>query len=147
MAGGANLGGDDEGITGINVTPFVDISLVLLVVFMVTAKYIVSQSIPVDLPRASTAEETQQASLVNVSIDRAGRAFVDTNPVDAAALREAMRTRLSANPELRAVLHADRNTSHGRVTEVIDLLRQAGVSRFAIETVNSEEPSGTESAR
>ena len=141
MAGGASMGGDDEGITGINVTPFVDISLVLLIIFMVTARYITAQSIPVDLPEAATANETQQVSVANVSIDSAGRFYVDTSPVDEAGLRATMQQRLQQNPELRAIINADRTTQHGKVTQAIDIIRLAGVTRFAIQTTQPADDS------
>lgn len=133
------MSGDDEGITGINVTPFVDISLVLLIIFMVTARYITAQSIPVDLPEAATANDTQQVSVANVSIDSAGHFFVDTSPVDEAGLRATMAQRLQQNPELRAIINADRTTQHGKVTQAIDIIRLAGVTRFAIQTTQPAE--------
>src|SRR3954452_24438833 len=102
MAGGAQQ--DDEGmISGINVTPFVDIALVLLIIFMVTAKYIVSQpSIPVDLPRAATGQEQTVNATVAISVDRAGTIFVDTHPTTEAQLRTLMEQRHAANAEVRA---------------------------------------------
>lgn len=142
MAGGANH--DDEGmIAGINVTPFVDIALVLLIIFMVTAKYIVSQSIPVDLPKAATGQSQTIVSTVAVSIDRAGAIFVETRPVTEAQLRALMEERRRTNPEVRAVIAADRGVPHGRVVQVIDLIRTAGISKFAIQT---EMPTLTESS-
>ena len=135
MAGGANSDGDDGTISGINVTPFVDIALVLLIIFMVTAKYIVSQpSIPVDLPRAATGQQQVVNSTVAISVDRAGTIFVETRPTSEAQLRSLMEQRRAANSEVRAVIAADRAVAHGRVVQVIDIIRSAGVSRFAIQT-------------
>jgi biopolymer transport protein ExbD len=139
MAGGASMGGEDDGITGINVTPFVDICLVLLIIFMVTAKYITSQSIPVDLPEAASASDTQQVAVANVSISATGQMYVDLEPVDDALLRARMQTRLTQNPELRAIINADRATPHGRVTQAIDIIRLAGVTKFAIQTTQPAE--------
>lgn len=134
MGGGTS--DDDEGlIVGINVTPFVDIALVLLIIFMVTAKYIVSQpQIPVDLPRAATGQNSVISSTVQVSVDRAGAIFVDANRIDETRLRALMEERRRANPEVRAVIAADRAVNHGRVVQVIDIIRAAGVSRFGIQT-------------
>ncbi len=124
---------DDGSITGINVTPFVDIALVLLIIFMVTAKYIVTpQAIPVDLPRASTGNAVNVA--VMVTVDFAGHIFADTHPVSEVQLRDLMRQRHAENHDLRAIIAASRRVPHGRVVEVIDLVRQAGVTRFAIQT-------------
>lgn len=139
MAGGASMGGEDEGITGINVTPFVDICLVLLIIFMVTAKYITSQSIPVDLPEAASASDTQQVAVANVSIGSNGQMYVDLEPVDEAGLRARMQQRLAQNPEVRAIINADRTTQHGRVTQAIDIIRLAGVTKFAIQTTQPAE--------
>jgi biopolymer transport protein ExbD len=133
MGGGASADDGDE-IGGINVTPFVDIALVLLIVFMVTAKYIVAQSIPVDLPQAQTAQQTEVSTMVNVSVDRAQRLFVDARPIEDRELVPMLRARWETNHELRAVISADRTVPHGRVTQVIDLVRQANITRFAIQT-------------
>lgn len=142
MAGGASMGGEDEGINGINVTPFVDICLVLLIIFMVTAKYITSQSIPVDLPEAASASDTQQVAVANVSINAAGQMFVDLEPVDDNGLRARMAQRLAQNADVRAIINADRATPHGRVTQAIDLIRLAGVTKFAIQTTQPADEQG-----
>ncbi len=106
---------------------------------MVTAKYITSQSIPVDLPEAASASDTQQVSVANVSISATGQFFVDLEPVDDAGLRARMQQRLAQNPELRAIINADRTTQHGRVTQAIDIIRLAGVTKFAIQTTQPAE--------
>lgn len=132
MGGGAQ---DDEGaITGINVTPFVDIALVLLIIFLVTAKYLVAQSIPVDLPAAASGADTEVSTMLNVSVNARGELFVDGQPASEQALLQGVRQRASGNPELRAVINADGAVAHRRVTQVIDLVRQGGITRFAIQT-------------
>ncbi|MFO0631056.1 MAG: TonB family protein [Polyangiales bacterium] len=114
--GGAASSDTDGEIGGINVTPSVDIALVLLIIFMVTAKYIVAQSIPVDLPNARSANDTEVSQMANVSVDRAGALFLDARPVTEAALRAQLAQRWQGNPELRAVISADRAVPHGRVS-------------------------------
>ena len=142
MAGGASQDSDDM-ISGINVTPFVDIALVLLIIFMVTAKYIVSQpSIPVDLPRAASGQNQVISSTVQISVDRGGNIFVETQRVDEARLRTIMQQRKRANPEVRAVIAADQAVAHGRVVQVIDIVRTAGISKFAIQTEMPTTPQG-----
>ncbi len=132
MAGGTQQD-EDASITGINVTPFVDIALVLLIIFMVTAKYIVTpQAIPVDLPRASTSNAVSVA--VAVSVDASGAIFADTRPVTEDQLTSYMRDRHRENADVRAIIAADQRVAHGRVVHVIDLVRRAGVSKFAIQT-------------
>jgi biopolymer transport protein ExbD len=130
---------DDEAITGINVTPFVDIALVLLIIFMVTAKYIVTpQAIPVDLPRASTSNAVNTA--VSVSVDATGAIFLDARPATEEALMTQIRARHAENNDLRAIIAADQRVNHGRVVHVIDLVRRAGVTRFAIQTQTEAPP-------
>jgi biopolymer transport protein ExbD len=130
MGGAASSDSDGE-IGGINVTPFVDIALVLLIIFMVTAKYIVAQSIPVDLPNARSAGDTEVSQMANVSVDRAGALFLDARPVTEPELRAQLAQRWQGNHELRAVISADRTVSHGRVTEVIDRVARGSVARVA----------------
>jgi biopolymer transport protein ExbD len=129
MAGGAAQDGDDA-ITGINVTPFVDISLVLLIIFMVTAKIIVSQSVPLDLPKAATGSEIQV--IFSIVLAANGNALVDSSPVaNDDAIFALARTAHAKNNELRAVIKADSAVPHGRVIHVLDLLKQAGVAKIA----------------
>jgi biopolymer transport protein ExbD len=129
MAGGAAQD-SDEGITGINVTPLVDVTLVLLIIFMVTAKIIVSQSVPLDLPKAASGTEVQVIFSVVLAAD--GTTQVDSRPMpnDDAILAPA-REAHQKNPELRAVIKADSAVPHGRVIHVLDLLKQGGVSKIA----------------
>src|SRR5690606_13012840 len=118
-------------ISAINVTPLVDITLVLLIVFMVTARIIVSQGMPMDLPKA--ASKTEELQMVfSVELTEAGKTYVDSKalPTDDAALPLAQAA-LAKNPDLRAVIRADKAVPHGRVIHVLDLLKQAKISKIA----------------
>ena len=128
MAGGASE--SDEAITGINVTPLVDIVLVLLIIFMVTAKLIVNKSVPLDLPKAATGSDIQTVFSIILAAD--GTTQVDSArvPNDDAILGMA-RGAHDRNPELRAVIKADASVPHGRVIHVLDLLKQAQVAKIA----------------
>ena len=126
----SQVANDDDMITGINVTPLVDITLVLLVILMVTASYVASKAIPLELPKGATAETTPMT--LSVSIDKDGRTFLDAAPVDEPALRARIRAARAADPETRAVIAADGRTTHAHVVHVIDLLRREDVTRFAI---------------
>src|SRR5512142_2929194 len=121
---------DDAPFTSINVTPLVDIMLVLLIVFMVTARIIVSQTLPMDLPRAATGGEQQIVFSVGMTAD--GATVVDQKRIhkdeDVLALAERAR---AASPDLRAVIHADAAVSHGRVVRMMDLLKQGGIGKIA----------------
>jgi biopolymer transport protein ExbD len=120
----------DEPITGINVTPLVDITLVLLIVFMVTAQLIAGQAVPLDLPKAATAGATQ--SLFSLSIDGDGGLLMNGEPVtDRTALRARARQAREENPEIRALIAASARATHGRVLEIVDTLREAGLTRVA----------------
>ena len=125
-----SIAGDDELITGINVTPLVDVVLVLLVIMMVTASYVVSRSIPVELPRGATAESVP--TTLSVSIAQDGALFVDGAATDRPALRLRIRQAFAADAETRAVIAADGRARHAQVVQVIDLLRQEHVTKFAI---------------
>jgi biopolymer transport protein ExbD len=122
---------DEEGMfAGINVTPLVDIVLVLLIIFMVTAKLIVSQTLPMDLPRAATGGEQQ--IVFAVAMNAAGETTVDARKVDSdQELLDLATSAKASHPDLRAVIHADAAVSHGRVVRVMDLLKQGGVGRIA----------------
>jgi biopolymer transport protein ExbD len=128
---------DDEIISAINVTPLVDVTLVLLIIFMVTATYIVAHSIPVDLPEAATGEEV--ASTVVIYIDRQGVVHVDGNPMEDDQLLATLRRAHQANDEVRAIISADRRIQHARFVHTVDLVRQAGIARFAIDVQQRDD--------
>lgn len=129
-----------EEITGINVTPLVDVTLVLLIIFMVTATYVVKEAIEVDLPRAASGGETVGPTLA-FALDREGKLFLDGAPATAESARAAVRAAVGKSPEARALISADRAVSHGRVVEVIDLVKREGLTRFAID-VEREDGAG-----
>jgi len=127
---------DDDIITGINVTPLVDVTLVLLVILMVTASYVASRSIPMELPKSATAESTP--TTLTVSIDKEGRTFLDAEAIDEATLQQKIRAARRADPETRAIIAADGRVSHAQVVRVMDLLRREDVTKFAFN-VDPEE--------
>ena len=139
MAGGTQED-EDEPITSINVVPLVDIVLVVLIIFMVTASYIVTPAIEVQLPKASTGEGKANTMLALV-ITKEGDLFLNNKKVDDAALRTYIREQLAANENLEAIIAADASVPHGRVVHLIDLVKSEGVLKFAINT-ESEFTSG-----
>ena len=129
MAGGAVQ--DEDGITGINVTPLVDITLVLLIIFMVTTKIVLNQTLPLDLPKAATGTSDVQ-TVFSILLSADGRTVVDSTQIaNDEAILPLARTAQTAHPELRAVIKADSAVTHGRVIHVLDLLKQAHVSKIA----------------
>jgi biopolymer transport protein ExbD len=130
----AGFGGGDESdelISGINVTPLVDIVLVLLIIFMVTATYIVRAAIEVELPRAAHGGETS-GTVLAVVLTRDGQVYLDGVRRSEAELVARARDAVRADAETRAVISADKSALHGAVVRVIDLVKDAGVTRFAI---------------
>jgi biopolymer transport protein TolR len=120
-------------IEGINVTPLVDIVLVLLVIFIVTAKFVVSPAVPLDLPQASQGEEVQ--TIFSVTIEKSGALRLDGAPIADGSLAEHAKGALAKDKELRAVIQADGDVPHRRVIAVLDRLKSAGLTRVAFGTV------------
>jgi biopolymer transport protein ExbD len=118
------------GIVGINVTPMVDVVLVLLVIMMVSATYIVAQSLKVELPKSASSDEAV-TSVAAVSIDKTGKLFFNQQPVTEAELIGKMRE-AKANGDVNLVISADAAALHGNVVHVIDLAKQEGITKFAI---------------
>lgn len=142
MAGSAQAD-DDEPITSINIIPLVDIVLVVLIIFMVTASYIVTPAIRVELPKASTGEPTVNSTLALV-LTKEGDLFLNNDKTDDAGLRAYIRRELAAGKELEAVIAADASVRHGRVVALIDLIKAEGILKFAINTADefSSQPTG-----
>ena len=143
MAGGTKLD-DDDGIVDINVTPLVDVMLVLLIIFMVASTYIVKESIEVDLPKAATGGETLDTTL-SVVIDSKGKLYLNGEPSTQAAIADRCKEVAKIDPKAQAIIAADKTTAHGQVVKVIDLVRQNGVLRFAINVdptsaIEKQEP-------
>lgn len=127
----------EAGLTSINITPLVDVVLVLLVVLMVAASGAVSEALPLDLPTASSGQ--QQQTVLRVSVAQDGALSLDGSPTDLDTLREAARRAARADAGARAAIAADGAARHERVIAVIDLLRTSGVTRLAF-LVSPEKP-------
>jgi len=137
MAGTAS-DNDEDMITAINVTPLVDIVLVLLIVLMVTSTYLVNQAISVELPQAATGEAAPSQSL-SISIDAQNQLYLDGSAIEEPALQARIRETYAEDPEVKAVISADGRVQHARVVRVIDLLRKEKVTKFAINTSPIED--------
>jgi biopolymer transport protein TolR len=144
MAGGTQPRGGL--IEGINVTPLVDIMLVLLVIFMVTTKLVDSPALPLDLPQASQSEQVQ--TVLAISITANGQLWVDGEVTREDTLRQRAQEALARDPELRAVIQADGSVPHRLVISVLDRLKESGLTRVAFGTVQPPPASeGDERAR
>ena len=124
----------------INVTPLVDVMLVLLIIFMVTAPLLVA-GVPIDLPESRAGALDQNAEPVQIAIDSAGRITIDEQPVTEAALATKLAT-IAAQPQpaegRRIYLRADRSLDYGRVMRVMGELNRAGLNRVALVSVGGE---------
>jgi biopolymer transport protein ExbD len=124
-------------IVGINVTPMVDVVLVLLVIMMVSATYIVSQSLKVELPKAANSDE-QSASVTVVSVAKGGGLYFNQEPITEQGLIAKLRVAVKANPDVSLVVSGDRNATHGEVVHVIDLAKTEGITKFAINVETTQ---------
>jgi biopolymer transport protein ExbD len=122
---------DDEPITAINITPMVDIMLVLLIIFMVTASVINAPAIKVELPDAATGEENETTNL-GITLDPESNWYLNGEPTDEAGIRAFIRAEQGLGNEIQVAIAADRVVPHGEVVRVIDVVRQEGVTKFAI---------------
>jgi biopolymer transport protein ExbD len=134
MAGGAQQDDDGE-ITGINVTPLVDIVLVLLIIFMVTANFIVRETVEVDLPKAANSNDKTVQGPVMITLDKDANVFLDGAPTDMTALLGKMKEAVEKDKEVRAIISADQSLNYGKVMNVIDLVKEAGIAKFALNIV------------
>jgi biopolymer transport protein ExbD len=139
----SSLGGKSGGrrggaIVGINVTPMVDVVLVLLVIMMVSAVYIVSQSLKVELPKTASSDTPANTPLA-VTITKEGGYLFNQKPIEEAKLTEELRKAKAENADASLILTADRAAYHGDVVHVIDMAKVLGITKFAI-TVDRSQP-------
>jgi biopolymer transport protein TolR len=132
----------------INVTPLVDVMLVLLIIFMVTAPLLVA-GVPIDLPESRAGALDQQAKPVQVAIDASGALTIDDAAVSEAQL-PAQLARIAAEPQpeegRRIYLRADKGLDYGRVMRVMGELNRAGLNRVALVSVGGEAPAAAQAA-
>jgi biopolymer transport protein ExbD len=134
MAGSTNPFDDDDAgrmITDINVTPLVDIVLVLLIIFMVTTTYIVNPSIKVELPKAATGTDQARTTL-GLTLTRDLTLYLNGEKSDDAGVTRYISAELPKNKDLQAIIAADKDVPHGKVMHLIDLVKKLGVIKFAI---------------
>ena len=122
-------GGEDDIITDINITPFVDIILVVLIIFMVTATTIEPQALKVTLPQAATGESAEPTSL-GLTLLEDGALLLDGTPVTTEGLKAAIREARAANSEVGCLIAADKAGAYGRLIWLRDLGKSEGVARY-----------------
>ena len=119
-------------VAEINVTPLVDIMLVLLIIFMLTANLIAKQAIEVELPRASQST-TLPPTTIAVTLTRDGSLYLNSSPVTPDALRSAVKAAVAKDAKTQAIIIGDKAVSHGRVVWVLDTIKALGITSFAIQ--------------
>lgn len=130
---------DDQVLADINVTPLVDVMLVLLIIFMITAPML-HQGVEVALPRArAEALQVRTEDPLVLSVDREGLVWIEDTPVHPTQLAERLVPMLEARGDDTVFLKGDRTVEYGRVIEVLDLLHQAGVTRIGMITERPDD--------
>ncbi|NQY99532.1 MAG: biopolymer transporter ExbD [Bdellovibrionales bacterium] len=132
----AKVGGDsDEPIAEINIVPFVDIILVILIIFMVTTPLIMKPSINVNLPKAASGDETTPSKL-GITITKGGQILLNGEESSEEAIKNYATEMSAQKPDVQAIISADRDVPHGQVVAVIDAVKSGGVKKFAITIDN-----------
>jgi biopolymer transport protein ExbD len=131
MAGKFDI--NDEGINEINITPFVDVVLVLLVIFMVTAPVMIKESLKVNLPKTLTSDITSKAASIGIAITKSGQVVLAGKLLTEDALRIEFRRLAKEAPNTNFLISADVDSRHGDVVKVIDLLKRNKLNRFALQ--------------
>jgi biopolymer transport protein ExbD len=125
-------GSNDRGlVTGINVTPLVDITLVLLIIFMVTATFISEQALQVHLPKVVKEEKAPQPALV-VTLGSKGELKFNQKNIDLAGLTQQMTVETSVNPEVKVIFKADKSIPYEQLAQVLDAIKMGGVQKVAL---------------
>ena len=124
----------DGAITGINVTPLVDVTLVVLIIFMATAPMIARRALKIELPKAAQHEKMATDAL-NVALDGARGLTLSGKPVTAEQLKRALSLAVAADPGQPVTISADRTLPYGEVASLLDDIRAAGVRKVGLEVV------------
>jgi biopolymer transport protein ExbD len=119
--------------------PLIDIILVVLIIFMVTAPALIKPSVDVNLPEAASGDETTP-SLLNVAITSDGQVQINNEDADEEGTKRLSREEVERNPEVQAVVIADRDLPYGQVIKVLDWVKSAGVKNFAVTTDKPVNP-------
>jgi biopolymer transport protein ExbD len=140
MAGLSNGNGEDEGpLASINIIPFVDIVLVLLIIFMLTSAAIVRASMQVNLPKAATAGAHVE-STVNLVYTKEGKLLLNGKESNLDEIAQHVRRERETNPKLQAVIAGDKGVEYGKVMDLIDLVKRNGVTAFALDVERTTTP-------
>ncbi|MCZ8155441.1 MAG: biopolymer transporter ExbD [Leptospira sp.] len=127
----AQSSSQDEEIGSINITPMVDVILVLLVIFMVTANFLKKESININLPKVQAADPNVAES-VQVAMTKTGGILLEGKDIQIPALIKNLERESKIKPNMRLTLSADETLPYGKITELMGIIRKAGVTRIAL---------------
>lgn len=127
----AKLNSGNDSIVEINVIPLVDIVLVVLIIFMVAAPLVMQPKIDINLPKASTAAEEKDQKALRVVLGKQGELFLNNKPVSVDALKDESKKASGINPEISALLIADKDATLSMVTELVDAIKLGGIKKVA----------------
>ena len=130
----AAAGNDEDIISSINITPLVDIFLVLLIIFMITSSVIDQREIALQVPRAANAG-SQAPKASGLMVDRNGETYLDGQKLDTASIAAVRRGAGARDPDHQGLIEADRDLKYQAVVDVIDLVRGAGITKYALQVV------------
>ena len=125
---------DDEMISTINITPLVDIFLVLLIIFMITSSVIDQREIALQVPKAANAGQ-QAPKASGLVVDKDGNTYLDGQKLDTASIAAVLRGAVARDPEHQVLIGADRELQYQKVVDIIDLVRGAGITKYALKVV------------
>jgi biopolymer transport protein ExbD len=130
---GMKTSSEDDAIVDINITPFVDVVLVLLIIFMVTAHFIVNRGMNLQLPKAASIEQIKRQKNLNISITKSAQYMLDGRSVSLADITNAAKEASQNKEDVVVTLSADKGVVYDSVSRVMDQLRINGVSNFALQ--------------
>ena len=143
MAGNSNdFSSDGENISlmsSINITPFVDVVLVLLIIFMITAPALVKEVIDIRLPKTNSGDG-QVMQTLGIAINKDGNFLLNGVITDEEGLKTAVKETLAKSPGAQAILSADTEVAYGRVVKAIDIIKSAGLEKFAVQIERESKP-------
>ncbi len=131
-----NNNSDEEIMSSINITPLVDIFLVLLIIFMITSSVVDQKSIPVNLPKAAHAG-TEAPKASGLLVDKNHRLFLDGELRDSSQIVDMLKLAVAVDGEHQVLIGADQDLPYREVVEVIDLIRGAGVRKYALKVTRA----------
>jgi biopolymer transport protein ExbD len=132
MAGRGFKDSGDELLSEINIIPLVDISLVLLLIFMVTANYIMTSSFSVDIAHATHGKAVQQTDVVTIGISREGQVYLENELVTAEELKKELQAKNKNNSETSVILSVDKDANFKDVVHMLDNLSELGITKLNI---------------